>query len=485
MIKAGIPKGTRDFGPEELYKRRYIFDTIQKVFEKYGYQPIETPTMENLQTLTGKYGEEGDRLLFKVLNSGDYLNKANEEALAAKESNKLTHSIAEKGLRYDLTIPFARYVVQHQNDIAFPFKRYQIQPVWRADRPQKGRYREFYQCDVDVIGSESLLNELEMIQIYAEVFEKLGLDVTIRINNRKIWHGVSEYLIAEMERSLDNASFKEQVLFGYDFSSNVGAALTGAVAIGLAMAFDKIDKIGAEGVKNELTKGGVPDESLAKLEPFMQLQGENKLVLDKLKNLIGKTNLGAKGIEELEALLHLAGHTWQNLKVKVDPSLARGLDYYTGTIFEVTANNADMGSIGGGGRYDNLTEMFGLKGMSGVGISFGAERIYDVMEEQNLFPEELEQGTMALFINFGGDAEAAALKGVQELRANNISAELYPDVAKFAKQMKYADKKQVRYTVFLGEEEIKAHKLKVKNMESGEENLLTMEQLISLFQTQS
>lgn len=453
MIKPSIPKGTRDFGPEELYKREYIFGTIKEVFQKFGYQPIETPAMENLTTLTGKYGEEGDKLLFKILNNGDFLSKADEQALDNKDSAALVSSICDRGLRYDLTIPFARFVVMNQHKLTFPFKRYQIQPVWRADRPQKGRYREFYQCDADVVGSDSLLNEVELVQIYDEVFTKLGVNVTVRINNRKILYGLAE-----------KAGIPEQLTQ-------------------LTIAIDKLDKIGFDGVYDELKQRGLPANVINPLRDTAGKSTDDKLAY--LKDALSQSETGMKGIAEVEEIMNrLKQVSLGNAGVELDITLARGLDYYTGAIFEVTANDAQMGSIGGGGRYDDLTGVFGLKGVSGVGISFGAERIYDVMEELGLFEDKkLPGGTMALFVNFGGESETAAFKYLQELRKAGISAELYPADDKFKKQMKYADQKNVQFVVFAGEEEIKAGKLKVKEMETGEENLLTLEQLIQRLQT--
>lgn len=450
MVKPSVPKGTRDFGPQELYKRQYIFSIIKNVFEKYGFQPIETPAMEQMETLTGKYGEEGDKLLFRILDSGDYLAKIDEQAYVDKDSGKLAKSIAAKGLRYDLTIPFARFVVMNQHTLSFPFKRYQIQPVWRADRPQKGRYREFYQCDVDVVGSDSLLNEVELIQIYDEVFRDLGLEVTIKINNRKILQGIAE-------------------AFG------IGDKLTD-----FTVAIDKLDKIGFDGVAGEFEKRGLNVEALNFLKEAVGKDIRETLAYlkDKLSSEAGKL-----GIEEMTAVTNWLQKVILNNQVKLDITLARGLDYYTGTIFEVTANNAEMGSIGGGGRYDNLTGVFGLANVSGVGVSFGAERIYDVMEELKLFPEELSKGPQAMLVNFGGESELVSFNYLQQLRAAGIAAELYPADDKFKKQMKFANDKQFAYVIFVGEDEIKAEKLTVKNMETGEQNLLTIQQVISLLKT--
>ncbi len=451
MVKPSIPKGTRDFGPQELAKRQYIFGIIKTVFEKYGYQPIETPAMENLSTLTGKYGEEGDKLLFKILNSGDYLSKADNDAFEAKDSGKLAGSITEKGLRYDLTIPFARYVVMNQHNLNFPFKRYQIQPVWRADRPQKGRYREFYQCDVDVVGSNSLLNEVELVQIYDEVFTALGLKVTIKINNRKILQGIAEV-------------------------AGIADKLTS-----FTVAIDKLDKIGFNGVKKELEERGIGSQALDILYGGIDEKGSTPFTY--LAEKLGSSIQGMLGIQEAETVFKHLMRVKLNSVVKLDITLARGLDYYTGTIFEVVANDAQMGSIGGGGRYDNLTGVFGLPDVSGVGVSFGAERIYDVMEELSLFPKDVLQGPTAMFINFGGESEEKSFDHLQLLRKAGIKAELYPESAKFQKQMKYANGKNFAYVVFVGEDEMKAGKLTVKHMDTGEQNLLTIEQVISLMKT--
>lgn len=448
-VKPTIPKGTRDFGPKEVYKRNYIFGTIRSVFEKYGYQPLETPTMENLETLTGKYGEEGDQLLFKVLDSGDFLKDVKPDVYESKDAKKLSFAIASKGLRYDLTIPFARYVVMNQNEITFPFKRYQIQPVWRADRPQKGRYREFYQCDVDVVGSNSLLNEAELVQIYDEVFDKLGVAVTIKLNNRKLLAGLAE--IAGVSDQLTH----------------------------LTVAIDKLDKIGAEGVTKELITRGI---NPSVLDFLIETGGmENREKLAKVKEHLKNSAIGLQGVAEMETVLnYLAMASLYGANLEFDLTLARGLNYYTGTIFEVKADGVQMGSIGGGGRYDNLTGMFGLNGVSGVGVSFGAERIYDVMEELGLFPDAVDRGTMALFINFGGVYEKAAFGYLQKLHKAGISAELFPSDDKMAKQMKYANAKNVHYVVFVGEEELKREKITVKNMLTAEQNELVIEQLITL-----
>lgn len=440
----------RDFAPEELNKRTYIFNIIRQTFQKFGFEQIETPTMENLSTLTGKYGEEGDQLLYKVLNSGDFLSGADEEALNSRNAKKLAFSIAEKGLRYDLTIPFARFVVMNQNDIVFPFKRYQIQPVWRADRPQKGRYREFYQCDADVVGSNSLLNEVELVQIYDEVFAKLHIpQIEIKINNRKILAGIAEV-----------AGISEQLT-------------------SFTVAIDKLDKIGVDGVKKELAERNIPDSTLL---PLLETQDmDNAKKLNYLEKHLAKSEMGLKGVEELRTILGmLALVQMSGTSLAIDITLARGLNYYTGAIFEVKAKSVQMGSIGGGGRYDDLTGMFGLPGVSGVGISFGADRIYDVMEELGLFPKGSFGHTKAIFINFGGNLQTEAFKYLQKVRQADIKAELYPSADKIAKQMKYADRKQIQFAIFLGEEELQQHKVKAKNLITGEENLLTEEQLISL-----
>lgn len=442
-MKPSIPKGTRDFGPEVVGKRNYIFDTIRSVFVKFGYQPIETPTMENLATLTGKYGEEGDRLLFKVLNNGDYLRKADESALNERNSNKLISSISDKGLRYDLTVPFARFVVMNQNDIAFPFKRYQIQPVWRADRPQRGRYREFYQCDVDVVGSNSLMYEAELVQIYDEVYNNLGIDVTIKINNRKILAGMAEA-----------AGIVDQFM-------------------DMTISIDKLDKIGIEGVKKEMQNRGIQDDAIGKVANMLEIKD-----LDSLKELFQNSETGLKGIEELEAF-----HSYFDLKgarndVKFDITLARGLNYYTGCIIEVAAKNVKMGSIGGGGRYDDLTGVFGLKGVSGVGVSFGADRIYDVMEELDLFPAEASQNLKLLFIAFDDDAHQYAFACLNKVREAGISSELYPEPAKINKQMKYANARKTPFVALVGSNEMENDVVTLKDMNSGKQEALSIDSLI-------
>jgi histidyl-tRNA synthetase len=448
--KPSIPKGTRDFSPIEVAKRQYIISIIKSNFEKFGFQPIETPSFENSETLMGKYGEEGDRLIFKILNSGDYLAKANESALENKESNKLTSSISEKALRYDLTVPFARYVVQHQNDIEFPFKRYQIQPVWRADRPQKGRFREFYQCDADVVGSKSLWQEVELIQLYDAVFTELGLNgVTIKINNRKILSGIAE-VIGASDKLID-----------------------------FTVALDKLDKIGEDGVKKEMLEKGISETAIQKVQPLFNFTGTISEKIQKLATLLASSSEGMRGIEELkficEAVAEL-GLTKANLDL--DVTLARGLNYYTGAIFEVTPpKEISMGSIGGGGRYDDLTGIFGLKDMSGVGISFGLDRIYLVIEELNLFPETVTSTSKALFINYGEKEAFYSMKAITKLRNFGIKVELYPDAVKVGKQFLNADKRAIKYAVIVGETEMNEDKFALKNLVSGEQVSLNFEEL--------
>jgi len=455
-IKPSLAKGTRDFSPQEMVKRNYIFDTIKTVFKKYGYAEIQTPAMENLSTLTGKYGDEGDKLIFKILNSGDYLSKANPGHLQALNSNALTSSISEKALRYDLTVPFARYVVMHQNDIALPFKRFQVQPVWRADRPQKGRYREFYQCDVDVVGSESLLNEAEFVLIYREALSNLGMtDFTIKINNRKILSGIAE-IIGKPELIVD-----------------------------MTVAIDKLDKIGLDGVTKELLERGFTGEDIEHLKPVILLQGSNLEKLESLKKVLGSSIIGLKGIEEIEKVFSYVQHLIKDSQIKypdveLDITLARGLNYYTGCIFEVKTNEVSMGSICGGGRYDDLTGMFGLKGLTGVGISFGADRIYDVLEELNLFPESAATGTRVLISNFDTQAELYALPVLQSLREAGIAAEIYPSSAKLKKQMGYADTKSIPYVILIGDDEIQSGRLTLKDMKSGDQKKLTLEEITQL-----
>lgn len=443
-----IPKGTRDYSPEIMVKRNYIFDTIKHVFKLYGYMPLETPAMENLSTLMGKYGEEGDKLLFKILNSGDFLSGVSESELQEKNSLKLTHKISEKGLRYDLTVPFARFVVQHQNELSFPFKRYQIQPVWRADRPQKGRYREFYQCDVDVVGSNSLLNEVELIQIVDEVYHRLNIRVRLLINNRKILAGIAE-TIGYPDKLTD-----------------------------ITVAIDKMDKIGLENVNAELREKGITEEAIGKLQPILNLSGNNGEKLEQLRSVLQESETGMKGVEELTTVFDYLQILNLGTEIKLDLTLARGLSYYTGAIFEVKALDAEIGSITGGGRYDDLTGIFGLKNMSGVGISFGADRIFDVMNQLDLFPKDANTTTQILFANFGSREELYCLPIIKALRANGINAEIYPDASKMKKQMTYADKKGIPYVALVGENEMKTNVVSLKNMVSGEQENLTREELI-------
>ena len=453
IIKPSIPKGTRDFSASEMVKRNYIFDTISSVFKKYGYQEIQTPTMENLSTLTGKYGDEGDKLIFKVLNSGDFLSDVPSGKLETRNSQLITSDISEKALRYDLTVPFARYVVMHRNDISFPFKRFQIQPVWRADRPQKGRYREFYQCDADVVGSGSLINEAEFVLIYQEALSKLGLkDFTIKINNRKILSGIAE-IIGKPELIVD-----------------------------MTVAIDKLDKIGFEGVTKELIERGFSTADIEKLKPIIQLTGSNEEKLNRLRSVLSSSQIGLKGIEEIETIFnyvnHLIPHTSYLIPLELDITLARGLNYYTGAIFEVKTNEVAMGSIGGG-RYDDLTGMFGLSDLTGVGISFGADRIYDVLEELKLFPESASESTRVLISNFDQQAERYALPLLQKLRNAGISAEIYPSSVKLKKQMNYADDKNIPWVILIGSEEMETGLLSLKNMKSGEQQKLPAEQIIA------
>jgi len=443
--KPTIPKGTRDFSPPEMIRRNYIFDHIASVFKKFGYLPIETPAMENLTTLLGKYGEEGDRLVYKVLNSGDFLSKTSDEELASKDSNKLSMRISEKGLRYDLTVPFARYVVQHRNDIVFPFKRYQIQPVWRADRPQKGRYREFYQCDVDVIGSNSLLNEVELIQIADEVFSLLKTDVIIKFNNRKILVGIAEF-IGEADKIID-----------------------------ITVAIDKLDKIGLQAVNKELLEKGISNTAIEQLQPIILLEGTTKEKITRLRSLLGSSPVGLEGLEETENVFRYLDQLDINSAVELDLTLARGLDYYTGAIIEVKSKNVKIGSLCGGGRYDDLTGIFGLADISGVGISFGADRIYDVMNELNLFPLETTATTQLLFINFGKQEESCCLVLVDEIRKAGIRAEIYPEAAKMKKQLDYANRKKIPYVVIIGENEIEKGMVTLKEMFSGHQEMLRRE----------
>ncbi len=453
--KPNIPKGTRDFGPIEMAKRNYIFNTIREVYALYGFQQIETPAMETLQTLMGKYGEEGDKLLFKVLNSGDFLNKINDEELSERNPLHLAAKLCEKGLRYDLTVPFARYVVMHREELQLPFKRYQIQPVWRADRPQKGRYREFYQCDADVVGSDSLLNEVELMQIVDTVFTRFGIRVQIKINNRKILTGIAE-VIGAADKIVD-----------------------------ITVAIDKLDKIGIENVNEELRQDGLSEEQIQKLQPIISLSGSNEEKLQTIAEVLKDSETGLKGVEELRYILSTLGAIGNsgssskmlNNEIQLDLTLARGLNYYTGAIFEVKALDVQIGSITGGGRYDNLTGIFGMPGLSGVGISFGADRIYDVLNQLDLYPKDSVTTTQVLFINFGDKETAYCLPILNKVRARGIRAEVYPDVAKMKKQMSYANAKQIPYVALAGENEMNEGKITLKNMETGEQQLLTPDEL--------
>jgi len=449
MQKPSIPKGTRDFTPQEMANRNYIFNTIKDVFRLYGFQQIETPAMENLSTLMGKYGEEGDKLLFKILNSGDYMNGLADDELLGRNSIKLTNKISEKGLRYDLTVPFARFVVQHQNEISFPFKRYQIQPVWRADRPQKGRYREFYQCDVDVVGSDSLLNELELIQIVDEVYCRLKINVVIKINNRKILSGIAE-IIGEAEKITD-----------------------------ITVAIDKMDKIGLEKVNEEIASKGISDEAIARLQPILKLSGTNAEKLNQLKIVLAGSEVGLKGVSELETIFGLCEAMKVKTTIELDLTLARGLNYYTGAIFEVKALDVEMGSITGGGRYDNLTGVFGMEGVSGVGISFGADRIYDVLNQLDLYPETSMEQTKILFVSFGEKELMYCLPLLNALRSKGINSEIYPEPAKMKKQMSYADNKKIPFVAIVGETEMAENKVMLKNMKTGEQSLASLEEIVA------
>lgn len=448
MQKPSIPKGTRDFTPQEMANRNYIFNTIKDVFRLYGFQQIETPAMENLSTLMGKYGEEGDKLLFKILNSGDFMNGLGDEELLGRNSVKLTNKISEKGLRYDLTVPFARFVVQNRDKISFPFKRYQIQPVWRADRPQRGRYREFYQCDVDVVGSDSLLNELELIQIVDEVYRRLKINVVIKINNRKILSGIAE-IIGEAEKITD-----------------------------ITVAIDKMDKIGLEKVNEEIASKGISQEAIDKLQPILKLSGTNAEKLQQLKGILADSEIGLKGVTELETIFGLCNAMMVKTAIELDLTLARGLNYYTGAIFEVKALDVEMGSITGGGRYDNLTGVFGMEGVSGVGISFGADRIYDVLNQLNLYPEMSAEQTQILFVSFGEKELMYCLPWLSSLRANGINTEIYPEPSKMKKQMGYADNKKIPFVAIVGETEMTAGKVMLKNMKTGEQSLASLEEII-------
>ena len=443
MSKPSIPKGTRDFGPLQVNRRNYIFNTLRRVFVKYGYQPIETPVMENLSTLTGKYGDEGDQLLFKVLNSGDFLKKVKDEDYQAGNYKKITTQLAEKGLRYDLTIPFARYVVMNRNDIVFPFKRYQIQPVWRGDRPQKGRYREFYQCDVDVVGSESLINEVELTQIYDEGFAQLGINALIKINNRKILTGIAE------------------------------AAGIPDKMIDMTVAIDKIDKIGMDGVKDEMRRKEIGEEAISTIEKILKISD-----LDQLKPFFSESETGQKGIEELQTVFNYLKNIDLTNEIIFDITLARGLSYYTGTIYEVAAKDVQIGSIGGGGRYDDLTGMFGLKNISGVGVSFGAARIYDVMEELDIFPDSTAQGTQLLFVTFDDASFDYAFNALQVVRKAGINAEIYPQAVKMNKQMKYANARKIPYVAVVGNNEMQTGEIALKNMQTGEQANIKVADLV-------
>lgn len=450
MQKPSLPKGTRDFSPTELSKRNYIFNIIRQNFQRFGFQPIETPSFENYETLMGKYGEEGDRLIFKILNSGDFLSDISPEELQQKNSQKLTPKLCEKALRYDLTVPFARYVVQHQNELSFPFKRYQIQPVWRADRPQKGRFREFYQCDADVIGSESLWQEVELIQLYDAVFTELQVSgVTIKINNRKILSGLSE-VIGQSEKLID-----------------------------FTVALDKLDKIGQEKVIEEMISKGISSEAITKVLPIFELQGSFSQKIEQLKQILSTSEVGLKGIEELQFIQSAIDHLpLETARLELDVTLARGLNYYTGAIFEVAPpSQVQMGSIGGGGRYDDLTGIFGLKNMSGVGISFGLDRIYLVMEELGLFPAEVNESLDVLALNFGQNEAIQSMKIIANLRKKGIKVELYPDASKLKKQMSYADKRGVKYVLMIGEQELQEQRFILKNMVSGEQNTYTIQEV--------
>ncbi len=447
--KLSIPKGTRDFAPDEMARRNYIFDTVKRVFKKYGFQQIETPAMENLSTLMGKYGDEGDKLLFKILNSGDYLAAADEADLATRNSLKLTNKISEKGLRYDLTVPFARYVVMNRDKVTFPFKRFQIQPVWRADKPQKGRYREFYQCDVDIVGSDSLMNEVELIQIVDEVYHNLKMNVCIKINNRKILAGIAE-AIGAADKMVD-----------------------------ITVAIDKLEKIGLENVNAELADKGISQESIDKLQPILLLQGSNSEKLATIKNVLADSETGLKGVEETDFILSHAQKLGIETQIELDLTLARGLNYYTGAIFEVKALDAQIGSITGGGRYDNLTGVFGMPGISGVGISFGADRIYDVLNQLNLYPSNTEQSTKLLFTYFDEEGMMFAAKCAQKTRTA-AATEVYPEPAKMKKQMAYANAKNIPFVAIIGETELKENKVMLKNMTSGDQQLCSLDELLAI-----
>ena len=445
--KPSIPKGTRDFGPEEMIRRNYIFDTIKGVFRLYGFQPLETPAMENLSTLLGKYGDEGDKLLFKILNSGDFLSGVSDEQLHGNP-NALSTRLCEKGLRYDLTVPLARYVVQHQGEISFPFKRYQIQPVWRADRPQKGRYREFYQCDVDVIGSRSLLCEVDLVEIVAKVFQRLGIRVTLKVNNRKILYGIAE-TIGHADKMID-----------------------------ITVAIDKLEKIGLEAVNGELREKGIDERAIEALQPILSLEGANGAKLARLREILADSPVGLAGVTETETILSYVETLGPELEIELDLSLARGLNYYTGAIFEVKARDFAIGSICGGGRYDDLTGIFGMPNTSGVGISFGADRIYDVMTGLDLFPDDTKGTTRALMLNFGGEEERVSLRLAKNLREAGIACEVYPESAKMKKQMEYANRRAVPWVVIVGSDELASGRATVKNMATGEQQAVAFDELI-------
>lgn len=448
--KPSIPKGTRDFSPIEMARRNYIFDTIREVFKLYGFKQIETPAMENLSTLMGKYGEEGDKLLFKILNSGDFLRGADKALVENDDYVHLTSQICEKGLRYDLTVPFARYVVQHRNELQFPFKRFQIQPVWRADRPQKGRYREFYQCDADIVGSDSLVNEIELLQLVDEVFSRLKINITIKLNNRKVLAGIAE-LIGAPEKIID-----------------------------ITVAIDKIDKIGIDNVNAELRERGLSDEAIATLQPILAIDGSISERLEQLESLLATSEIGALGVKELREVVSGVEMLGLRATLDLDVSLARGLNYYTGTIIEVKAQDVVIGSITGGGRYDNLTGVFGLSGVSGVGISFGADRIYDVLNALDLYPDEAKDSTRVMFVNFGVAEAGASMKMLKELRNAGIAAEIYPDAAKMKKQMGYADALAIPFVAIVGETEMTQNKMMLKNMVTGEQSLVGVEEAIEI-----
>lgn len=448
--KPSIPKGTRDFSTGEMAKRNYIFDTIKEVFALFGYRQIETPAMENLSTLMGKYGEEGDKLLFKILNSGDFLSDVSDADLDERNLNRLAARLCEKGLRYDLTVPFARFVVMHRNELTFPFRRYQIQPVWRADRPQKGRYREFYQCDADVVGSDSLVNEVELIQMIDMVFARFGVRVAIKLNNRKVLSGIAE-IIGAPEKIVD-----------------------------ITVAIDKLDKIGLDKVNEELRSKEILDEAIARLQPIILLQGTNEEKLATLRDVLAASEVGMKGVEELEYILRKLDCAALRSQLDIDLTLARGLNYYTGAILEVKALDVEIGSITGGGRYDNLTGVFGMPGVSGVGISFGADRIFDVLNQLNLYPENSLQNTQVMFVNFGEAESEACLRHLSRMRAAGIRAEIYPEAAKMKKQMGYADTQQIGFVALVGESEMAENKITLKNMNTGEQQCVTVEEAIAL-----